>query len=135
MVRAALARLFVALVALVTAIVALAAGLVRLAAAGVGALTTRLAAGRSRPRPAAPARGPLPANVRRLSDARRPSEGPRNRRVLGAPGSAAARLESALTGLGFAAPAVRAFVGSLGDRAEREPIEGLIKEGLRALAA
>jgi len=136
MIRSSLVRLAVAFLALLTAVVVLLTVLVRLGATGVVSLTTWLAAGRAgRKAPGAPA-APLPANVRRLADARRGRGTPSNARVSGgAERPAAARLTFALVGMGWPAPAVRAFVVGLGDRVEREPVEKLIGEGLRALAA
>jgi Holliday junction resolvasome RuvABC DNA-binding subunit len=52
------------------------------------------------------------------------------------PASAAERLHGTLVGLGFKAPDVRRFVSSVNtSRLEREPIEVLIKDGLRALGS
>jgi|ERR1700690_828537 len=48
---------------------------------------------------------------------------------------AAARLTSALMGLGFQKPAVRQYVSSVETRIGKEPIETLIKDGLRTLAS
>ena len=45
------------------------------------------------------------------------------------------RLTTALIGLGFQTPAVRRYVASVKTRVGHEPIETLIKEGLRALAS
>lgn len=50
-------------------------------------------------------------------------------------GAQAERLTTALTGMGFAVPAVRRFVSGLGVRVESDDIALLIKDGLRALAA
>jgi hypothetical protein len=60
---------------------------------------------------------------------------PRLRVVRGAGRDERARLTAALVGMGWSVPAVRRFVAGLGDRAEREPIEALIKDGLAILAA
>ena len=106
--KPAAARLFVALVSLLAAVLELGAALVRL----VAALLARAAVA-VRPRPVA-----QPARLR----------------VVRSPAQAA-RLAAALTGMGWPAPAVRAFVAGLGDRVEREPIEVLIREGLAKLAA
>lgn len=115
--KAALVKLFVALVALVVALLDLAAALARLGAA----VTLRLAAA-VRPRP-------------RASVARQPARP--NLRVVPSPSGdlERGRLVVALVGMGFKPAAVRGFVDSLGDRAGREPLAALIKEGLAELAA
>ncbi len=45
------------------------------------------------------------------------------------------RLSSALTGLGFKGPSVKKFIDSLGNRVMTDPIEVLLKEGIRALTS
>jgi hypothetical protein len=49
--------------------------------------------------------------------------------------TAAEQLSRGLTGMGFRAPEVRAFVTSLGDRVATEPLPALIREGLAALGS
>jgi hypothetical protein len=124
-IRKAFAKLLSALLVLAAALVALTAGLTRL----VAALTTWLAvaveahvakARASRPVATAAPRRPLTLVPRPASTSGAPTQ--------------AERLTTALTGLGFATPDVRRFVGSLGPRVEREGLEGLIKDGLRALS-
>jgi hypothetical protein len=46
----------------------------------------------------------------------------------------AERLTSALTGLGFRAGAVRAFTATVRSRLEKEPLEGLVREGIATLS-
>lgn len=123
--RTATVRLYVALVALVTALVALAGALVRLAVAGVSWGATRVEAGG---RPVA-LQKPAAAPARHL---RLVPPAPAAAPVAGAPGTAE-RLTTALTGLGFKAPEVRAFVTSLGAQVEQKPMTYLIKAGLAAL--
>jgi hypothetical protein len=114
--KASTARLLVAALSLLAALLELGAGLVQLVTAGV--LRTAAAV---RPRSGVvqtPPRGR-----------------PRLRVVRGADHDERARLTAALAGMGFRAPAVHRFVDGLGDRAGREPIETLLKEGLAHLAA
>ena len=121
--KTATVRLYVALAALLTAVLRLVAALVRLAAS-----LAVWAAARVEARVAAPAKAPAAPGA---SPAARLALVPRVETV--GPSVASQRLTTALTGLGYKAPAVRAFVDGLGDRVEKEPIEGLIKDGLRAL--
>jgi len=106
--------LYVAVVGLVTAVLTLVGATVRLTAAGLQALTARLQA----PRAPVPAAAAAAAPVR-----------------AAAPAPAGDQLTCALTGLGFKPAEVRRFVATLGPRAGTEPLQGLIKEGLRALAS
>lgn len=124
--KAATVRLYVAAVGLLTAVLSLLGALVLLGSSAAAWLAARLQvrAEASRERPAPRVATPPP---RRLAVVPRPVAGP-------AQGASAARLTVALTGMGFRAPDVRRFVGSLGERVEHEPIEGLIKDGLRSLA-
>jgi hypothetical protein len=117
--KTATVRLYVALVSLIAALLELGASLARLAAALVlrAAVAVRPRAvtvqGRPQGRP----------NLRVVPPATRDVD------------LETGRLVTALVGMGFKLPAVRKFVEGLGDRAGREPIEVLIKEGLAALAA
>jgi len=115
--KPATTRLFVALFSLLAALLELGAALVRLCAALVlgaaGAVRTRQRAAQP---PARPRLRVVP-----------------NRRL--GPNEDRARVTAALTNLGWPAPAVRRFVGGLGDRVGREPIEALIREGIAKLAA
>jgi len=127
--KTATVRLYVALVTLITTIVALVSAVLRLAAA----LVARLAARVERQMPAVTPQAPqkaaaAPAKHLRLVPAA-PAESP----ATGAP-SAADRLTTALTGMGFKAPDVRRFVTSLGGRVDKEPLEALIVAGLAALS-
>jgi len=124
-IRKALAKLLSALLVLAAAIVALMAGLTRLVASlavwlavGVEAHVTKART----PRPGATA-----AARRPLTLVPRPSS------VLVGP-TQAERLTTALTGMGFATPDVRRFVGSLGPRVEQDGLAVLIKDGLRSLS-
>jgi hypothetical protein len=111
-------RAYVALLSLVAALLEFAAALVQLGTA----LLLRAAATVHPPT--------------RLRIAPRPDQSARPARLRVVPQpDQNARLMMALTGMGWPAPAVRRFVDSLGDRASREPIETLIKEGLAHLAA
>ena len=124
--RTATRRLYVALVSLVTALVLLVAALVRLYVAGVSWIATRVEAC-SRPIvPQKPATAPA-RHLRLLPAA------PATLPVTGS-SEGAERLTTALTGLGFKSPQVRAFVTSLGGRVEHEPIADLIRAGLVALS-
>jgi hypothetical protein len=117
--KRAVVKLVVALLALLTAAVDLAAALVRL-----GAALVLRAACAARPRAAAvPPRGRPPLRVVPPPDLDPGLE------------AARARLTAALTGMGWPGARVRAFVDGLGERAAREPIERLIREGLAELAA
>jgi hypothetical protein len=115
--KTATVRLYVAVVSLAAALLELVATVVRLAAALLSraARAVRARAERSTATPVVLRVVPQPG-----------------RRT---PVDARARLTFALVGMGFHAPAVRAFVAGLGDRADREPIDALIKEGLAKLAA
>lgn len=124
--RTATVRLYVALVSLVTALVSLVAALVRLTVAGISWVAVRVEAGSRQAAPQKPAAAP--ARHLRLVPA-----APAAEPVATAPG-AAARLTTALTGLGFKVPEVRAFVTSLGGRVDREPMADLIKAGLASLS-
>lgn len=116
-VKTATVRLYVALVSLIAALLELGTSLARL-----GAALVLRAAVAVRPRalgvPVRPRLRVVPPPARRLDL----QEG-------------RARLTTALTGLGWPAPAVRQFVDGLGDRVGKEPIETLITEGLAKLAA
>jgi hypothetical protein len=118
--KTATVRLYVAVVSLAAALLELAATFVRLAAALLGRAARAVRA--------------------RADHPTAPQVGRPHLRVVPQPGrrlpvDARARLTFALIGMGFHAPAVRAFVAGLGDRADREPIDTLIKEGLAKLAA
>jgi|SRR5580692_7226939 hypothetical protein len=113
--KTATAKLYVTALSLLTAALELGAALVRL----VSALVLRGATA-VRPRPKATR---LPA---------RP-----NLRVVPPPSVdlERGRLVTALAGMGWPLPRVRAFVDGLGDRVGREPLAALIREGLAELAA
>jgi hypothetical protein len=131
--RTATVRLYVAFAALVTALVSLAAALVRLTATGVSWAAARIEASTRPVAPqkpaAAPSQKPAAAPVARL---RLVTPAPAAAPATGAP-SAAERLTTGLMGVGYKAPQVRAFVASLGDRVEHEPMADLLKAGLAAL--
>jgi hypothetical protein len=125
--RAATSRLYVALASLLTAALTLVASAVRLVASSLTWAAVRIEAASARaPRAAIPpAMRPAAASVIVQAPVAPPS---------GAQAQAE-RLASALTGLGFKSPDVRKFVSGLdGDRLGM-PLEGLIKDGLRALAS
>ena len=128
--RTATVRLYVAFASLVAAVLALLTAAVRLVASLATWLAARVDASRTArvPPPAeAPARPvEAPAPALRLVPQTRPSS---------LTPSKADQLKTALVGLGFKAPPVCRFVASLGARVDREPLEGLIKEGLRALSS
>ena len=115
--KTATTRLYVSVVSLIAAVLELAAALVRLCAA----LVLR-AAQTARQRASAPA-GRLPGrpNLRAVPP---PSDDLERGRLI-----------TALVGMGWPVPRVRAFVDGLGDRVGREPIAALIKEGIADLAA
>jgi RuvA, C-terminal domain len=127
--RAATVSLYVTFVSLVAAMIALATAVVRLVVAGVTRLTASIevrTAGAPRDttsRPALRLVHPRPATAAAPTSA--PVAAPSN----------ADRLQHGLVNLGFKLPEVRAFVTSLGDRAEREPLPALIREGLAALGS
>ena len=126
--RTATVRLYVAFASLVAAVLALLTAAVRLVASLATWLAARVDASRSvrvSPLAEAPAR-PVEAPALRLVPQTRPSS---------LTPSKADQLKTALVGLGFKAPPVCRFVASLGARVDREPLEGLIKEGLRALSS
>jgi hypothetical protein len=54
---------------------------------------------------------------------------------IGAPSNAAVNLESALAGLGYSKANIKRFVASLGSRVSREPINTLLREGIRNLTS
>jgi hypothetical protein len=125
--KTATTKLVVALFSLLAAVLELGAAMVRL----VTALALRAASTvRPRCRPL-PARAEGRPNLRVITGTTGPT-GPNPRYDLVVRRE---RLTNAMTGMGFRATDVRAFVNSLGDRACREPIETLIKEGLAHLAA
>ena len=114
--KTALTKLFVVAISLFTTVIELGAALVRLAAA----LALRAAAA-VRPRAIPAARLPARPNLRVVPP---PSDDLER-----------GRLVTALVGMGWPVPRVRAFVDGLGDRVGREPLAALIKEGLAKLAA
>jgi hypothetical protein len=114
--KTATARLYVSVVSLLAALFEFGAAIVRLAAA----LALRAAAA-VRPRATPAARLPTRPNLRVVP----PPSADLER----------GRLVTALAGMGWPLPRVRAFVDGLGDRVGREPIAALIKEGLADLAA
>ncbi len=114
--KAANARLYIATIGLVAAVLSLLGALVLLASSAAAWLAARVQAHAE-----APVARPAHRAPARLAAVRRPTDG-------------AVRLTVALTGLGFHAPDVRRFVGSLGDRVDSAPLETLIKDGLRVLA-
>jgi hypothetical protein len=114
--KTATAKLYVAALSLLTAALELGAALVRLASA----MALRAAAA-ARPRATPAARLPARPNLRVVPP---PSDDLER-----------GRLVTALAGMGWPLPRVRAFVDGLGDRVGREPLAALIKEGLSELAA
>lgn len=124
--RTANRRLYVTAVSLLTSLLALVGMMVRLVASCVTWLVRRVERSTARH-----AGTPSAASLEcpRLALVR-----PTSPKALGDAGQRE-RLTTALVGLGFAAPAVRRYVEGLHERATHEPIEALIKEGLRALAA
>lgn len=123
--------LVIAVLSLLGSAVQLVAGTVQLGAAGLQALSVKLRTrAPSAPPPSLmPPPNPMP---------------PPNRIVMSAPSPAPSApalpapeppITGALLHLGFKPAEVRRFVGSLGPRARIEPLQDLIKEGLRALAS
>jgi hypothetical protein len=131
--RTATVRIYVAFASLVADVLILTAALVRLVAVAAVWLIRRIGPRTHSAAPERHVRG-LPSNVR-LQDVKPVLSLVRAKEPVGQPVPlcGAQRLTTALLGLGFKAPAVRAFVASVGPRVERDRIEDLIKEGLRAL--
>jgi hypothetical protein len=131
--RAATSRCYVALVTLVTTLLALVTEVVRLLGASVAFLAALVERATPARAPKAIARAPQPRDVVPLRlvppcpTAPTPPVGPV------AP-TAAERLQTALTGMGWRAADVARVVGQLGPRVDRERIETLIPECLRALS-
>lgn len=127
--KTATTGLYVAFVSLLTAVLRLLGAIVHLTTSSVTWLVRRIERG-----------NPARFNPAAMQPPRQPATAPAPTLRLVAPSAdvgpspAAQRLTTALTGLGFRTPNVRHFVASLGLRVEREPIQELIKEGLRSLS-
>jgi hypothetical protein len=121
-VKTAMVRLASALLGLVTSLVSLASAMVALAEAGARCLAARMG----------PRVAPLPTKPRARTGAKvgLTLVGPVQAEDRG---EGARKLEGALRGLGFRPSDVEHAVGALRDRAEREPLEGLIVEALGQL--
>jgi hypothetical protein len=120
--KRAVIRLLVAVFGLVAGVLGLTAGLLELAARALQAMTRAVAwlAGAMKSpakAPRAPETAPKPAE--------KAGEGPKEE-----------QLTHALVGMGFRAPAVRAFAATVRPRVVAgEPLEGLIKEGIAKLCS
>jgi hypothetical protein len=124
--KTATVRLYVAVAALLTGIVSLLAAIVRLTTTLVTGLSSLLQAGARR---LDPKQADRPASTElTAAQPARP-----NLRIVQTSSKAEA-LTTGLVGLGFRAPAVKAFVASLDKRLDDMPLEDLLKEGLKSLS-
>jgi hypothetical protein len=133
--KTATTRLYVSVVTLLTAMVELTIEVVRLltklAVAGTEALARRKARQDSTLRPVRP----YPPATRETGQRAYTGAMWQAAKPVQEQASEVDRLTTALVGLGFQAAPVRRYVTSVEGRIGKEPIETLIKDGLRALAS